>query len=306
MYIAENLKTLRKLKDLTQEEAAELVGVSAQSVSKWERGETYPDITLLPVLANLYKVSVDALIGMDKINDEKTRAAVFTKGHEFMRNGDAAAAVKVYADALKSYPEDAGVMSDLAMALALHGPDRLDEAAGLCERVLSGGGSVKARHTARAALCFIYYKSGEKDKAAAAAKNLPHLRESREKILSLFKYDPSAEELDAYLKFLMLGEGDAEDIILVDFAPDMIPMFEECGLLEKIEALRNETGAVHTEAGYRRLPVVRMRDEAQLPPGRVRVRHYADYLLDEDFTDHAAAADKILAVLRQIAEKMLP
>ena len=305
MYIAENLKNLRKLKDLTQEEVAELVGVSAQSVSKWERGETYPDITLLPVLANLYKVSVDALIGMDRINDDKTKTAVFTKGHELARNGDAAAAVKVYADALKSYPGDAGVMSDMAMALALQGPDKLGEAAELCERVLSGGGSVKARHTARAALCFIYYKSGERDKAAAAAKNLPHLRESREKILSLFKYDPSAEELDAYLKFLMLGEGDAEDIILVDFAPDMIPMFDECDLLKRIEALRNETGA-HTEAGLRRLPVVRMRDEAKLPKGRVRVRHYADYLLDEDFINHAAAADKIIAILRQIAEKFIP
>ena len=35
---------------------AEMIGVSPQSVSKWERGDTYPDITLLPALANLFKV----------------------------------------------------------------------------------------------------------------------------------------------------------------------------------------------------------------------------------------------------------
>jgi transcriptional regulator with XRE-family HTH domain len=68
LFISENLRKLRKGKDLTQEEAAEILNVSPQSVSKWERGETLPDITLLPSLANLYKVTVDTLIGMDKIN----------------------------------------------------------------------------------------------------------------------------------------------------------------------------------------------------------------------------------------------
>ena len=81
LYIAENLRALRKGKDFTQEEVAEILNVSPQSVSKWERGDTLPDITLLPALANLYKVTVDALIGMDKINDQQTRNAVFTAAH---------------------------------------------------------------------------------------------------------------------------------------------------------------------------------------------------------------------------------
>jgi transcriptional regulator with XRE-family HTH domain len=72
LYLAENLKSLRKGKDLTQEEVAEILGVSPQSVSKWERGDTYPDITLLPALANYYETSVDALIGMNRINDAQT------------------------------------------------------------------------------------------------------------------------------------------------------------------------------------------------------------------------------------------
>ena len=73
LYLPENLKKYRILKDLTQEDVAEYLGITAQSVSKWECGESYPDITFLPTLANIFETSVDLLIGMDKIRAEETR-----------------------------------------------------------------------------------------------------------------------------------------------------------------------------------------------------------------------------------------
>ena len=138
LFIAENLKALRKRKDLTQEEVAEMLNVSPQSVSKWERGDTLPDITLLPALANLYKVTVETLIGMEKINDRQTRNTVFTTTHNHWRNGDITATI----EALKTFPNDEGIMSDMAMALALDG-DRviLSRAVSLssaCYRITKG------------------------------------------------------------------------------------------------------------------------------------------------------------------------
>lgn len=44
-YLPANLKKYRIQKDLTQEDVAEFLGITAQSVSKWERGESYPDIS---------------------------------------------------------------------------------------------------------------------------------------------------------------------------------------------------------------------------------------------------------------------
>lgn len=44
LYLPENLKKYRILKNLTQEDVAEYLGITPQSVSKWERGECYPDI----------------------------------------------------------------------------------------------------------------------------------------------------------------------------------------------------------------------------------------------------------------------
>lgn len=58
---SKNLKRLRIAKNLTQEQAAEALGVSAQSVSRWECGTTLPDVTMLPQIARLYCVTIDDL-----------------------------------------------------------------------------------------------------------------------------------------------------------------------------------------------------------------------------------------------------
>ena len=58
---AANLRKLRLAKNLTQEQAAEKLGVSAQSVSRWENSATFPDVMLLPEIAKLYAVLVDDL-----------------------------------------------------------------------------------------------------------------------------------------------------------------------------------------------------------------------------------------------------
>lgn len=61
--LADNLQLLRKQKRLTQEELAEIFGVTSQSISKWELGINCPDITMLPKLADFYRVSIDELLG---------------------------------------------------------------------------------------------------------------------------------------------------------------------------------------------------------------------------------------------------
>jgi transcriptional regulator with XRE-family HTH domain len=301
LFISENLKYLRKEKDLTQEEVAEMIGVSAQSVSKWERGDTLPDITLLPALANLFKTSVDAIIGMDKINDIQTKATIFTEGHKYIHKGDINAAIEVYSEALKTFPNDKGLMSDLAMTLALDSDqEKLSQAIALCERVLSDSQGDKVHHTTRAALCFIYLKAGEKEKAVTAAQELPHIRESRESVLAQFEKEPTTDDIDAYLRFIAIGENDEQDIIAVDFGVNMIPVCTDYDLREKIVVLRKEVEALNTNDNHRKLPMIRLRDNFSLSPNQVRVRHYADYLLDKEFEDFNDAGNEIMEVLRNI------
>lgn len=67
LLIGENIKRMRRERDLTQEEMATHLGISFQSISKWERGDGYPDITMLPALANYFGISIDELLGMSEI-----------------------------------------------------------------------------------------------------------------------------------------------------------------------------------------------------------------------------------------------
>lgn len=71
LNIGENLRRLRRAADMTQEQLADKLGVSYQSVSRWENGTTYPDMEFLPVLSSIFGVTVDELIGMEESKKKK-------------------------------------------------------------------------------------------------------------------------------------------------------------------------------------------------------------------------------------------
>ena len=70
IYIGENIKRLRAEKGITQEELADLLFVSFQTVSKWERNISYPDVEIIPAIANYFGVTIDELMGNSKVKEE--------------------------------------------------------------------------------------------------------------------------------------------------------------------------------------------------------------------------------------------
>ena len=77
LSIGENIRNFRKKNNLTQEELADRLGVTYQSVSRWENGATYPDLELLPAISELLSVTVDELLGMPQIEKEKRAVEAF-------------------------------------------------------------------------------------------------------------------------------------------------------------------------------------------------------------------------------------
>ncbi|EEP27807.1 helix-turn-helix domain-containing protein [Shuttleworthella satelles] len=80
MSFADNLIELRKYHDLSQEELAEKIGVSRQTLSKYETGESLPDIEKGKLLADAFGVSIDDLISYDKNKEDNLGLGVPPKG----------------------------------------------------------------------------------------------------------------------------------------------------------------------------------------------------------------------------------
>ncbi len=87
IHLGENLRRLRKTQGLTQAELAKRLCVSPQAISKWERGESYPDILMLPVLADLFHISVDALMRIEDIPAENKLRKDQTNAEILVREG---------------------------------------------------------------------------------------------------------------------------------------------------------------------------------------------------------------------------
>ena len=188
LKIGENIRFLRRKSGLTQEELADALNISFQSVSKWERGESLPDLALLPAIANFFAVTTDELLGMASIRDSERRGEVYRAVHAHEAAGEYAEAIGILREEARMFPGDAGLISELALAILLNDPDCTDRAASaeaiaLCERVLAMDASAKLHATVRAALCFLLRSSGQTDRALALAQKLPHAWECREFVL---------------------------------------------------------------------------------------------------------------------------
>ncbi len=105
LFFGENLKRLRKEKEMTQETLADFLGVSFQTISKWERGETYPDITTLPIISRFFNVSIDDLLGVNKACEEE-KINEYLKLYDEMKLKDLSLTFNKFQKAVKEFPND--------------------------------------------------------------------------------------------------------------------------------------------------------------------------------------------------------
>ncbi len=83
LNFGKNIRNLRKASDITQEALATALGVSSQSVSKWETGYGFPDITQLPAIANYFGVTIDELFSNNDEAKEAQKDEFHEKFYEF-------------------------------------------------------------------------------------------------------------------------------------------------------------------------------------------------------------------------------
>ena len=105
-HIGQRIKELRKMNDYTQEKLADLLGVTYQSVSKWECGTTMPDLAMIVPLARLFHVSADTLLGMKPAEQDERKAYFDSEYVEFWKKEDHEADYLLAKQAVEEYPEE--------------------------------------------------------------------------------------------------------------------------------------------------------------------------------------------------------
>mgnify|MGYP004633272457 FL=1 len=186
LKLGENLKKFRLQRELTQEQLADILGVSAQAVSRWENGTTYPDITLLPTVASYFEITLDELMGMDNWRSEEQLKGLISQLDENGSKGLIYENILLLRDAVKTYPTNYVLQLRLVDQLTFCGykngrglseEETISfnrEAAEIGNRILSHctDGVIINRTTKQ--LCYIYSRLGEKEKAIEYAKMLPN------------------------------------------------------------------------------------------------------------------------------------
>ena len=143
MTIGANIKRLRTAKNITQEQLSVAMNVTCAAVSKWERGETYPDITLLQPLAYFFSVTLDELMGY---STEKIQAKIDEILAQYREHWNSSKGREIIMKAYKEYPNNYWIMHyymwNIGGDLADNDPAVLiahkDEFLDICEKILEG------------------------------------------------------------------------------------------------------------------------------------------------------------------------
>ena len=131
LSLGQKIRELRKRDGRTQENLAEALGVTSQAISRWESNGGYPDMEMLPAIANYFHVSIDELFGYNSDREEKIKS-ILDKADKVLKNqgfqfyqGSLSEEVENCIDMLRiaadEFPNEPRILSKLAHALASWG-----------------------------------------------------------------------------------------------------------------------------------------------------------------------------------------
>ncbi len=238
--IGKNIKDLRKRDNRTQEDLATALGVTCQAISRWESNGGYPDMELVPAIANYFHVSIDELFGYHGDREaqiqaivNKANAAINALGGFLGEgNGDLTDTVEMLRSALEEFPNEPELMIRLADCLFYLGwqkngvnpkvkesdPYQYDdterntnniywqESLQVYNKLLSLDVPTKYREASHFFMIHMYKYMGEYEKAKALANEQPSIHSCKEVLLTLATVGEEEAKYEGELILLLLTQ----------------------------------------------------------------------------------------------------
>lgn len=207
--IGDNIRRLRRERGLTQETLAEFLGVTFQSVSKWERGESCPDISMLPAIATFFGVTTDELLDVNG-EERKAKIKAYIDEYNDLRMKNSPYVFEQISKAVKEFPGDYDLLVRYLEMLIYEksGADSdsekiIDEVESIYDRILRFCTDDQIRIQAKRLVCMYYNTMGHvtKDekyvsKKMAIADEMPNMMNSKEYIRTVINL-PEEEHFSA-------------------------------------------------------------------------------------------------------------
>lgn len=165
MDLGKTIKDLRIQKKLTQEQLADYLSVSVQTVSRWETSVNYPDVTMLPILANIFDVTTDHLLGVDVLKNKEEIDKISREVQDLLHIGHLDDAVTALRKGIKQFPNNYDLLLKLCSTLNFYDEknmEHLQESIAISERILQTTTDESIRKQAVSNLFFAYLHSGDK------------------------------------------------------------------------------------------------------------------------------------------------
>lgn len=193
LNIGNTIKYLRKEKNITQEELADILGISYQSISRWENGACYPDMELLPVISDFFGVTVDKLLGVDERIEHERVAQYLNRFQTAISQGKIYDCIEIARKGTEEYPNNFALLNKLMYALFVSGDsdgnipewkenmEKYDaEITALGERIVKYCPDQDIRLEATARLAFNHCEMGRKEIGRAVYETLPSCKFCKE------------------------------------------------------------------------------------------------------------------------------
>lgn len=242
--LGNNIKRYRKDRKITQEQLAQVLGVSDQAVSRWENGMTYPDIELLPTIALYFGVTMDDLMGMEAFKDESEIEEILKKRQELKNRGEVLKSCELMRKAAKRYPKNYEILSKLVSDLLFASNttdeeiarNNLHEAESLINRILAECPDENLCRTMIGQKVWLLHMLDRTDEAVALAENsLPSMDDCRESFMNVLLSGEKKREfcrkylLDLYFEMWLTIESYAD----INCEENLITLEERIVILKK-------------------------------------------------------------------------
>lgn len=170
--IGDKIRQLRKKNRMTQEQLADMVGISFQAISKWENNIALPDITMLPKLARIFGISIDEFFSYHQEEIQKNIQSYVDAAYR-VRETDPEQGKQILEEGLREYPENDILLCNLLYCLNYQ--ENPDETILVAGKVIDKTELADLRYDALRFLAYAYKAKGDEKSAMAALDRIPEL-----------------------------------------------------------------------------------------------------------------------------------